>query len=132
MKSLKKSPRGFSLIEMIIFIVITGIAVSTLVMTLQTILQKSPQTNIQTIAIGLAKERMDLILGQKQAQGFTNFIDPCGVGSPPSYCPFTGYNISSVITPVVISGDSNYKTIIVTVQNSSNVTLATLGTLVGS
>jgi prepilin-type N-terminal cleavage/methylation domain-containing protein len=132
MKNVRKLPRGFSLIEMIVFIVITGIAVTTLAITLQTVLQKSPLSNIQTTAIGLAQERMDLILGQKQEKGFTNFFDPCKVASPPSYCLFTGYNIDSTISTTTISGDSNYKIISVIITNSSGTTLVTLKTLVGS
>ena len=121
---------GFSLIELIIFILIIGIAASAVLTSFQTILQKSPTGNRQTTAIALAQERMDLILAQRQLQGFSSFIDPCASGSPPAICTApTGYTVTANIAAITIGGDSNYKTITVTVSGSGD---AVLKTLVGS
>lgn len=121
---------GFTLIEMIVFIVIIGIAATAILTSFQAVLQKSPTGNHQTTAVGLAQERMDLILAQRQLIGFSGFIDPCNSGSPPAICTApTGYTINSNISALTISGDSNYKTITVTVSGSGD---AVLKTLVGS
>ena len=122
--------RGFSLIELIVFILIIAIVTSALLVSFQTILQVSPTGNRQTTAIGLAQERMDLILGQRRLKGFSSFSNPCASGSPPAICTaLTGYTVTSNIAATTISGDSNYKTITVTVSGLGN---AVLTTLVGS
>ncbi len=127
--------RGFSLIECLIFIVIVGIAASTMLLSFQNILQNSPNANNQTLAIGLAQERMELLLKQQQINGI-NFTNPCSGGSPPTICSSpTGsiFTVSDSISNTTISGDSNYKIITVTVTlTSNNSTVLTLSTLVGS
>lgn len=121
---------GFTLIEMIVFILIIGIAASAIFTSFQAVLQKSPTGNRQTTAIALAQERMDLVLAQRQLKGFTSFSDPCNSGSPPAICTWpTGYTVSSDISPLTISGDSNYKVITITVSGLGD---AVLKTLVGS
>jgi prepilin-type N-terminal cleavage/methylation domain-containing protein len=125
-----KKQRGFTLLELIVFIVIVGIVLTGVAVPLVTLLQKLPTNNHQTVALALARERMDLILGQRWSSGFSSFSDPCGGGSPPTICtPPTGYTVTSTIAAVTISGDSNYKTITVTVSGTGS---ATLVTLVGS
>lgn len=122
---------GFSLIELIVFIVITGLAVAAMMTTFQVVLQKSPNANNQNTAVELAQGRMDLILGQEKQMGFSSFSDPCTGGSPPSYCTLSSaYTVSSNIA--VLSGNSNFKTITVTVRNASNTLLATLTAMVGA
>lgn len=121
---------GFSLIELIVFILIIGLASSAVLAAFQTILQKSPTGNHETTAIALAQERMDLILSQRRIQGFSSFIDPCVSGSPPSICTaLTGYSITASIASITISGDFNYKIITVTVSGLGD---ASLKTIVGS
>jgi len=121
--------QGFSLIELIIFIVIIGIVGVALLRIFGTILQSSPSANYQTTAIALAQERMELILAKRRQSGFTSLTDPCS-GSSASICinP-TGYNVSANISNTTINSDNNYKTITVTVTGNGN---ATLTTIVGS
>jgi prepilin-type N-terminal cleavage/methylation domain-containing protein len=119
--------KGFSLIEMIVFILIIGITATAVLRSFGSILQKSPTANRQTTAIALAQERMELILAQRQLKGFNSFIDPCTLGSPPSICTApSGYIVSSTISTVTIGGDSNYKNITVTVSGLGDTTLQTL------
>jgi type II secretory pathway pseudopilin PulG len=118
---------GFSLIELIVFILVIGIASSGILGAFQTTLQNAPTGNYQTIALGLAQERMELILSQKRLKGFTLFSDPCASGGP-SICTLpTGYSINSpTVSSHTISGDSNYKKITVTISGRGNATLTAI------
>lgn len=126
----KKYNRGFTLIEMIIFIVILGISSVAMLMAFQLLLQRSPTANYQTTAIGLAQERMELILAQKKTKGYASVSDPCQQVPPPSLCTFSNdYTVSSNISAFTFANDSHYKIITVTVTGAGN---ATLTALVGS
>lgn len=121
---------GFTLIELTVFIVVVAIAFTAIIKAFQTILYNSPIPNRLSTAVGLAQERMDLILGQRYEYGYTNFVDPCTNASPPAICtPLTGYTVTATITNTTISGDSNYKIIKVVVSGAGN---GTISTLVGS
>jgi type II secretory pathway pseudopilin PulG len=122
---------GFSLIELIVFILVIGIVSSGILGAFQTTLQNAPTGNYQTIALGLAQERMELILAQRRLKGFTLFSDPCASGGP-SICTLpTGYSINSntISSPYTINSDSNYKKITVTISGLGD---ATLTAIVGS
>lgn len=108
---------GFSLIELIVFIVIVGISVVAVLLSFQTLLTRSPNTNRQTVAIELAQGRMDVILGQYYQNGYSSFADICpGAAVCQS---LTGYTITSAIT------GSDPKTITVTVSGLGSAILTT-------
>lgn len=134
MIKLKKKSAGFSLIELVVFIVVIGLAVGGVFLAFSTALQKNPLINPQTTANELASARMDIIIGQRRINGFSTLSDPC-VSSPPAVCTvpaaITGYTISSAISTISIGGDSNYKLIIVTVTGPQN-SKAEVKTLVAS
>lgn len=128
----KKHLPGFSLIELIVFIVIIGLAVSGVFLAFSTALQKTPLVNPQTTANQLASARMDIIIGQRRIVGFSSFTDIC---PGPAVCiipaGITGYTVTSSITPYTVGSDSNYKLIAVTVTGPQN-SKAVLQTLVAS
>lgn len=117
---------GFTMIELIVFIVVIGIASVAILLPLNTASEKSATDSYISTASALAQERMELIIGQRHLVGYTLFIDPCTSGSPPPDCAFTGYTISSTIAVTSIGGDSNYKSITVTVTGLGNATLTSL------
>lgn len=125
--------QGVSLIELVVFIVVIGLALSGVMLAFNTALDKTSQINPQTTAIQLASARMDIIIGQRRMLGFTNFSDPC-VSSPPAVCTvpaaITGYTITSTIAALTISGDTNYKSIDVTVTGPQGAN-AVLKSIVG-
>lgn len=127
--------KGFSLVELVVFIVVIGFAISSVFLAFQTALTQTPYGNSQTVATLLAQGRMDFILGQRRLIGFANFSDLCTGVSPPTICTLpaaiTGYTITSSITTTTINSDSNYKIITVTVNGPHN-SAATLNTLVAS
>ena len=112
---------GFSLIELVIFIVVTGLLVSGLLSAFQMVLANPLTPEKANIATELAKARMELLIAESSRVGFAAFSsDPCSSGSPPSACPQqSGFNISSQITDL-----GTRKLITVTVSGESNVALS--------
>jgi MSHA pilin protein MshD len=109
MRKTQPGVKGFTLIELILFIVIMGIAATAVLLSFQTLLAKSPNANRQTTALELAEGRMDVILGQYYQAGFTNFGDICPGAA---VCQtLSGYSINSSIT-----NNGASKTITVTVS----------------
>tara|TARA_B100000508_G_C11455428_1_gene276494 strand:- start:133 stop:513 length:381 start_codon:yes stop_codon:yes gene_type:complete len=117
---------GFTLIELVIFIVILGILVLGLLLAFNVSLEKSVDVEGITRALDLAQGRMDLILGQKKMVGFASFVDPCvaspglGVCTAPS-----GYTVTSSIANNW-GGDTNFKVVTVTVSGSGTASLTAL------
>ena len=96
---------GYSLIELIIFIMIMGILGATIMAVFNVVGMKSPSLKNQSIAIELAQKRMDLILGQKAVNGFASFSDPC---PGPTICTApSGYTVNSSIAGNW-NGDTNW------------------------
>jgi prepilin-type N-terminal cleavage/methylation domain-containing protein len=114
--------RGFSLVELLVFIVIFGIAAYALLRSFASVLPRSPTPAQLTQATLLAQERMELILGQRDALGYNAAnLDPCGAG--PACTNALGYTVASagtaVGTPVPWPANpatANYKLVTVTVS----------------
>jgi len=125
--------RGFTLVELLVFIVILGLAGYALFRSFGNVLPRSPTAGQLSQAMQLAQERMELILGQRDVRGYNNLVDldPCNVGAP-SVCTSTfGYTVTSTGTapgaPVAWPPNpatANYKLVTVTVA-SGVTTLAT-------
>ena len=137
--------RGLTLIELVVFIVIVGVAAFALLGSFRAMLARSPTAAQLTQAMQLAQERMELILGQRNSPfagvGYNNTVDldPCNrVGPPvPAVCTSTfGYTVASAGTapsptvppagPTAWNGNpiANYKIVAVTVK-LNGITLAT-------
>ena len=129
-----KPETGFSLIELVVFIVVVGILGAALFAGFSTALQQGASgTDLSTNATQLAQERMELILAQKRVLGFAGFtaatFDPC-TSSPPSTqavctAPPAGYTVSAALTDNW-GGDTNYKMINVSVTGKSQESLIAL------
>lgn len=118
--------KGFSLIELIIFMVIVGIGATGIIAVYQFSLSNTSKIEYNNQAIALAQERMAIILGFKKILGFSSFYDPCEAGSPPAICGSkAGYTVSSTITSNWFS-NSNFKRITVTVSGLGNATMTTM------
>jgi len=89
--------RGFSLVELLVFIVIFGFAAYALLRSFASVLPRSPTPAQLTQATLLAQERMELILGQRDVQGYGNTVDldPCNVGAPTVCTATFGYTVAS-------------------------------------
>ena len=113
--------RGFTLTELVVFIVIFGIAAVALFQTFRQTLPHSTTPTQLAQATQLAQERMELILGRRSVAGYTALNDPCVGGTPPPICATTfGYvvNVTGVAAAVAWNPNplANFKLITVTVS----------------
>ena len=124
----RQCERGFSLFELILFIVVMGILGSTLFVSYRHILLNADLPGQLAIAGELAQARMELILGQRQTQGFSVFTDPCDGSSPPSICSLTSRTLPNNLP---LSPSLAEATIVVT-GTSPDGTTVSLSSLVGN
>lgn len=115
---------GFSLIEVIVFIVVLGVLMAGLVVAFSSSLQNAPRAGSLDSAAELAQQRMELILAQRRAAGFSAFADPC---PGPAICsPPVGYTVTSSIVSGYGADPTNYKVISVNVSGISAITAIAL------
>lgn len=125
--------RGVTLIELIAFIVIMGISVTALLSMYRAVLPRGATPAQITLATQLAQERMELILGQRAAFGYSPIVDPCpaaAICTPPA-----GYSvIANGINPPVLWSDvtGNYRQIGVSVLGPDGYQLANLSAVVAN
>ncbi len=123
--------QGFSLIELIIFILVVSILSTALFSVFSTALRGPAQVSGSIQAMQLAVERMELILPQRKALGFVAFAtpaaDPCQQGSTQLVC--TTIPAGFTVTPDIVpnwGGDNNYKVVTVSVTGTATATLTAL------
>ena len=133
LRARRKPQTGFSLIELVVFIVVVSILAAALFAGFSGTLQLGAAGPDLSRASRLAQERMELILGQRHALGFAGFtaatFDPC-TSSPPStqdVCAAipAGYTVSATLADNW-SSDTDYKVINVAVTGKSDASLTAL------
>lgn len=116
-----KQQNGFTLIELVMFIVITSILASTILLSFVTAMSKTPTILQNTIAMQTAKQCMEWFIGQRRINGYNSFTCDSTV---PAFCITpAGYTLTSSCTTTTIGGDSNYETLTVTVSGLGNAVL---------
>lgn len=134
-KTASDAQRGFSLVELIAFIVIMGIAAVALLSMYRAVLPRGATPAEITLATELAQERMELILGQRAARGYSPVVslDPC---PGPAICtPTAGYAvIVSGASPPLLWSDvtGNYREIGVRVLGPDGNQLASLSAVIAN
>jgi type II secretory pathway pseudopilin PulG len=122
--------RGFTLIELIVFIVGTSILVSTLLLSFQITLRGTPAVHHDLIANQLANQCMEGFIGERRLLGYTSALLNCsGAPTLPSVCTtITGFVVNADITcSPTLSGDSaTSRTVTVNVTGLGNATLTSL------
>ncbi len=125
--------RGVTLIELVAFIVIMGISVTALLSMYRAVLPRGATPAQITVATQLAQERMELILGQRVAFGYSPIVDPCpgaAICTPPA-----GYSvIANGVNPPVLWSDvtGNYRQIGVIVLGPDGYQLANLSAVIAN
>jgi type II secretory pathway pseudopilin PulG len=120
-----KKQFGFTLIEVVLFIIVIGILGSTILISFNTILQTTPALLQNTLAGQTAKQCIEWFIGQRRLNGYSSIT--CPSSSVPSFCSTpTGYTLAVDIVCTTINSDANYKTITVTVSNRGDASLSTL------
>ena len=133
----RNTQTGFSLIEVIAFIVIAGIIAAALAHTFAGAARGTANAAQITLGTQMAKERMELIFAQKRVLGFACFtddvngrrFDPCSAAAAAGSCPATAasahpsctvpanYSISATLDAATCNGgNAAYKCITVTVS----------------
>ena len=129
MKSERRS-KGFTLIELIIFIVILAALSTVLASVFTNTLKGSPRAAAVAKVAELAQERMELILAKRGQVSFSSFtssvFDPCtsvpaSTQGPCAGVP-SGYTVTSSLQ-TNWNGDTNYKVVTVTVTSTGTYNL---------
>lgn len=116
-----KKQKGFTLIELVMFIVITSILASAILLSFVTAMSKTPHILQNTIAMQTAKQCMEWFIGQRRVNGYSSIA--CN-STVPTFCTTpTGYTLTSSCSTTTIGGDSNYETITVTVSGLGDAVL---------
>jgi type II secretory pathway pseudopilin PulG len=121
-----KKYSGFTLIELILFIVITGILATTILSVLIMALSKTPADRQQIIALQTAQQCMEWYLGQRRMKGFSTITCSASPTTPTACTLPTGYSFSNSITCTTINTDTNYKLIKITVSGPGDATLQSI------
>jgi type II secretory pathway pseudopilin PulG len=88
-----KKLTGFTLIEFVLFIMITSVLASTILLSLRMTLKATPQQHSNYFALQSARACLDGMLGEKAMFGY--FFFPCPSTTVPGNCLVpSGYSIS--------------------------------------
>jgi len=122
-----KKKLGFTLIELVIFVVVMGIIASMISIFYGTLFRGSANINQQIDASQTATQCMEWYLGQRFISGFNSSSLSNGT-SIPGFCTVpTGYNIATTVSSITLYADPiNYKIITVTVTGQGNAKLSTI------
>ena len=115
--------RGFALIELLVFIIVTGLLMTGLVLSLKTPLTKTPSVHQQWVALQTAEQCMEWYINQRRLNGYTAFS--CPSSSVPTACTApSGYTIATNVSCTTWNSDTNYKTVTVTMSGLAAVALS--------
>jgi len=122
---MRNKQQGFTLIELVMFIVVTSLLATTILLALITATRDIPTIHQEIVATQTAKQCMEWFIGQQRLNGFTSLT--CPSTTTPSFCTTpTGYTLSVNVSCTTINSDTNYKTITVTVSGLGDASFSTL------
>ena len=117
------SIKGFTLIEVLVFIIVTSLLISVLLLGSTAALTKEPEVQKQWKAMQVARQCMEWFLSQRRLNSYSTWSCP----STPSaaLCPSTSeFSVTTSISCTTWNSDTHYKTITVTVSGSANASLS--------
>jgi len=145
----RRGSAGLSLVEVIVFIVVTGLVLAGLVLGMSGAVRTAPEPRAMHQGLQLAQGRMELILEQRNRLGFGAFtgatFDPCvppggqeACAAPATYtvvapCFYTGAGTCGfgAANPCQ-GGDVNYSCVRVRVTGPDGTTVAELDAMVAN
>jgi prepilin-type N-terminal cleavage/methylation domain-containing protein len=122
-----KKSKGFTLIEIIIFIVVIGIAAGTILTWMEVILKSQHSAQENGVAVQVASRCLEWYWGQNQMNGYSSVT--CPSTTLPGFCIApTGFSVSVNVacTTLYSEPSANYKTITATVTGKGSSTLSLL------
>lgn len=122
MKTFASKVRGFTLIEIIVFIVISGILMSTILLGSTLALRSSPTVHQQWVALQTAQRCMEWYLQQRRLNGFASLTCPSTPTNANCSAP-AGFTVSTSIACTTWNSDTDYKTITVNVTGLATLSL---------
>jgi prepilin-type N-terminal cleavage/methylation domain-containing protein len=121
---------GFTLIELIVAMSIIGIAAVVFLNNTRSLFPASLTAASVTRASHLAQARMELLLSRREQVGYNFNTDPCTATPGATICAgvpgltVTVSGVASVLSWPVVSDTTRFRRIVVTVTNSSGMTVA--------
>lgn len=124
MKVRKRQPvqHGFTLIEVLVFIVVSSLLMTTIMLGAMTALRSAPSVHQQWVALQTARQCMEWYLEQRRLRGYTILTCPSTPSASACSAP-AGYSVSTNIACTTWNSDSAYKTITVSVSGLAAVSL---------
>lgn len=120
-----RKAQGFTVIEFLLFLIITGLFASAGIYALKAASSTTITGHGTLVAVETAQQCIEYLAGQSSENGFASIA--CPSTAVPSFCTApSGYSISVNVACTTLSSDSNYKTITVTVGGNGNATLTLL------
>lgn len=116
---------GFTIIEVLVFIVISSMIMSTVLLSARTALRSAPTTHQQWVALQTAQQCMEWYLNQRRLLGYSTLTCPSTPTATACSAP-SGFTVSTTISCTTWNSDSNYKTITVNVSGLASLSLSTL------
>ncbi len=114
---------GFTLVEIIVFIVVVAVLGVTLLAVFSSLLSRSGVPRNISVASQLAQERMEIVLARRAASGYAGFLaafDPCAVSAQPPCAVFpAGYAVTATLAVL----GANLAEVTVAVTGPENATL---------
>lgn len=120
---MKQVVKGFTLIEVIVFIIVTSLMMSVIALGLNNTLKNSPAVHNEWQAVQLAQACMEYALAQKRlVSGYAALACPGSVST--TLCAnVTGYTVTTTLACTTWNTDTHYKTITVAVSGKAAATL---------
>ena len=125
--STKTKLKVFTLVEMVIFIVIIGIAISFILSAMDIVLKTSHTTQENATAVDVASRCLEWYWGQNEMNGYSSIT--CPSTSVPSFCSApSGFTVAVNVacTTLYSEASANYKTITATVSGKGSGSLSLL------
>ena len=117
--------QGFSYIEILVFIIVTSILMTVLMLASTTALRSAPSVQNQWVALETARGCMEWFLDQRRLNGYTALSCPSTPSTSACSVP-SGFSVSANVTCTTWGGDPNYKTITVSVSGLSSTSLSSM------
>ena len=118
------SHKGFTLIEILVFIVVSSLLMSVMLIGINTALRSTPTIHNQWQAIRLARQCIDWYYRLREVEGYSYSGLACGATAACGTLP--GFGVIATITCNPWNNDPDYKTITVNVTGLSSITMTGL------